>query len=146
MRLVLTAREYEVANRWMEQRQTDERMQEYDPVLVHGDLFYANLLVDEKTSRLIGVLDFENASIGDPAQDFAVQYSLGQPFYAAVVEAYTEAGGHLDESLEYRMHQYRILRSIYGLLFFAETGDLIEFANSVYKLRHSNLLRDVANC
>ena len=49
------------------------------------------------------------------------------------------------ESLEYCMHQYRILRGIYGLLFFAETGDLIEFADSVYKLRHSDLLRDVAN-
>ena len=144
LKLVLTAREYEVANQWMEQMQIDSQMQQYSPTLVHGDLFYANLLVDEVKSRITGVVDFENASIGDPAQDFATQYSLGQPFYDAVVDAYIKAGGHIDESLEYRMHQLRILRSIYGLLFFAETGDLIEFADSVYKLRHSDLLHDVA--
>ena len=144
LKLVLTARECEVAIQWMEQMQIDGRMQQYSPTLVHGDLFYANLLVDEVKSKVTGVVDFENASIGDPAQDFATQYSLGQPYYDAVVGAYIKAGGHIDESLEYRMHQLRILRSIYGLLFFAETGDLIEFADSVYKLRHSDLLHEVA--
>ena len=117
----------------------DERMQNYKSVLVHCDLFYANILLEETTSTVTGVVDFENATLGDPAQDFAVQYHLGQDFAEAVITAFQRAGGMFDDSFEYRLHQLRILREFSGLKFFIETNDVSEFAYSVWKLRNGPL-------
>jgi aminoglycoside phosphotransferase (APT) family kinase protein len=65
-----------------------DRDHPYQPSLVHGDLWYENVLFDAEQDRLVGVIDFENASIGDPALDLATQRYLGEPFAGAVFDAY----------------------------------------------------------
>jgi aminoglycoside phosphotransferase (APT) family kinase protein len=40
------------------------------PCLVHNDLGVGHILVDPTTTRPSGILDFEDATIGDPAVDF----------------------------------------------------------------------------
>ena len=140
LRMVLPEAEFERAQAWLQALRSDECMQEYRPGLVHGDLFYANILVDESGARLVGVIDFENASFGDPAQDLALQQSVGLEFFREVVQAYVEAGGHFDDSFNHRMQQLRLLREMYGTLYFAETNDVREFVNSIFKLRKSGLL------
>ncbi len=71
----------------------------YTPTLVHGDLWYGNLLVNATGTRLAGVLDWENVAIDDPAQDFATLMHSGEAFTQAVMDAYERAGGILDQCL-----------------------------------------------
>ncbi|HKN98224.1 MAG TPA: phosphotransferase [Pseudonocardiaceae bacterium] len=43
---------------------------DFQPVLVHGDLAPEHVLVDD-SGRVVGLIDFEDAAVGDPAIDFA---------------------------------------------------------------------------
>lgn len=43
----------------------------FAPTLRHGDFGTVNLLYDEDTQSIAGVIDFGNAGLGDPAVDFA---------------------------------------------------------------------------
>jgi len=88
LKLILATDEYEVVVRWWDELLIDQCMQDYESVLVHGDLFYANVLLEEATSTVTGVVDFENSTLGDPAQDLAVQYHLGRDFAESVITAY----------------------------------------------------------
>ena len=46
---------------------------------VHGDLWYENYILNEH-NEIIGIVDFENAGIGDPANDIVPLNYLGQDF------------------------------------------------------------------
>ncbi|HEX3647052.1 MAG TPA: phosphotransferase [Pseudonocardiaceae bacterium] len=43
---------------------------DFQPVLVHGDMATEHVLVDD-AGRVVGLIDFEDATVGDPAIDFA---------------------------------------------------------------------------
>jgi aminoglycoside 2''-phosphotransferase len=47
----------------------DERIFEYAPVLVHGDLGPYHILFDAQARRIGGIIDFGTAGMGDPATD-----------------------------------------------------------------------------
>jgi Ser/Thr protein kinase RdoA (MazF antagonist) len=61
-----------------------------DDVFLHGDLHGHNLLFDPDHTRLLGVLDLESASVGDPAFDFRYLPALSPrlDLFDQVVEAY----------------------------------------------------------
>lgn len=64
---------------------------EYRPVLRHGDFGPGNLILDKETWRINGVIDFGNASVGDPAVDVAwihFQSGVAPDFLASVYKAY----------------------------------------------------------
>ena len=71
----------------------------FQPVLVHNDLYPEHLLVDPQTEELTGVIDFGDATIGDPAADFvgvyedALQPVLTAPGVMALVAAYGPVTG-----------------------------------------------------
>ena len=44
----------------------------FEPALVHGDFDASNILCDPAQGKVIGVIDFEEACMGDPAWDFCV--------------------------------------------------------------------------
>jgi aminoglycoside 2''-phosphotransferase len=139
LQLVLSAQEYDVAHQWFEDFFYDERMQEYQPTLIHDEIYYANVLIDEKTSRITGVVGFGDAALGDPAQDIAVQYHLGQDFAETVMVAYRQLMGTLDTMFEHRVRQLWILREFDGLRFYIENGYVEDFAHSVWKMRNGPL-------
>ena len=139
----LSPDEYYEVRRWWNEFLADERIQAYEPVLVHGDPFYANILVDEATSKVTAVLDFEHATLGDPAQDLAVQHHMGREFADAVMAAYTQAGDGSASSLKHRVQQLWIFREFAGLMCFLQTGNESEAAESVSKLRNGPLFQDV---
>ena len=60
--------------------------------LTHGELYAAHVLVDTP-GRIVGVLDWTTARVGDPAADFTYQHMMGPAAFEATVEAYLEAGG-----------------------------------------------------
>jgi aminoglycoside phosphotransferase (APT) family kinase protein len=113
---LLTAAELMRLERWWEEFLADERMTAYAPVLVQGDMNHENLLVDETASKLLGVLDFEHATVGDPAHDFRHLHFLDTELLDAVLGAYRSLGGELDEGITYRFERYRQLSSFSGVL------------------------------
>ena len=83
-------------------------------VLVHGDMWFENILVD-KDFNVVGIIDFGNAAIGDKAIDFAVQNYVNHQFWDEVIRQYIRLGGDIGENLEKRMKYLLAIREIYGL-------------------------------
>jgi aminoglycoside phosphotransferase (APT) family kinase protein len=94
----------------------------YSPSLVHGDCWYENLLFDEERQCLVGVLDFENASIGDPAIDLATQRYLGERFAQQVTDAYY--AHHVPSDLHGRIDDLLGVRELLGLEHGLLTGEV----------------------
>jgi aminoglycoside 2''-phosphotransferase len=135
-----TPSEFELVHEWVEGRLRDEQMQDYGPCLIHGDLSCWNILVDESASAVSGIVDFEFACIGDPAEDLLTQHILGQEFFEQVLSAYRRVGGQVEPSFEHRVLYLRVLRLISSLVFHAESGDDGQLSKCVRKLCKSILL------
>jgi aminoglycoside phosphotransferase (APT) family kinase protein len=87
---------------WLFDWLTDRQVTPSRPVLVHGDFRPGNVLYER--DRIVGLLDWEMAHVGDPAEDLAWAYrKLWSPERFVPIEefvaAYTEAGG-VDISVE----------------------------------------------
>lgn len=62
---------------------------DFTPVLVHCDLGSEHILVDPDTGTPVGLLDFEDATVGDPAIDFVgLLITLGEPGVRDMIAAY----------------------------------------------------------
>jgi aminoglycoside phosphotransferase (APT) family kinase protein len=125
---------------WWDELLADPALSLQTPVLCHGDLWYENVLVDEACRTVSGVVDFEAANVGDPAQDFAALRHLGDRATGAVIEAYRVLGGRLDGTFAHRLQRYWELREFEGIRFAVVHADEDEFADSVRKLRGGALL------
>ena len=129
--------ELEFLKGWLDQLQQDDRMQEYEPTIVHGDLACWNVLVNDQSSAISGIVDFEAACIGDPADDLLTQCKFGEAFYKKVLAVYEDKGGQIGPSFEHRVRQLKMLRLLYSLIFHVEAGDDVEIAKAVRRLRRS---------
>lgn len=78
-------------------------------VLIHGDLHPGHTLVDE-SGALVGVLDWTDARIGDPGQEFVEAARKFEPeMLDGLIRAYERAGGpswpglraHVDEAIAF---------------------------------------------
>ena len=93
----------------------NEEYFQFQPVLVHADLWDDHVLYDSATKQL-GIIDFGDMSIGDPALDVS---ELILPYYQ----------GKADPTFLTRRHFYSGLPPLIGLLFGLEHEDkvLIEY-------------------
>ena len=67
---------------------TDELLKRNLPATyIHGDLYHNHLLWDEQ-ARKLGVIDFSDMELGDPAKDVSELYEYGKEFARAVYEQY----------------------------------------------------------
>jgi aminoglycoside phosphotransferase (APT) family kinase protein len=80
------------------------------PTWVHGDLHPGNLLIDG--GDLVGVLDFNDLTAGDPATDLSSLWLLFEPEHAEVA---LEAYGGADEALLARASGWVVLFSLLAL-------------------------------
>ncbi|MFH8344360.1 macrolide 2'-phosphotransferase [Streptomyces sp. NPDC018045] len=68
-------------------------------VLIHGDIHPGHTLVEDSPAtgpRLTGLLDWANATVGDPAADFMdMYYAGGTPVLDRLLAAYRSSGGHV---------------------------------------------------
>lgn len=78
----------------------------------HGDLYAYNTLWDKDTLR-IGVIDFSDILIGDPAKDFEVFIDYGS---ASLERAYDNYKGLKDDNFLKRVYIYYKIHTIYTLL------------------------------
>ncbi|MGQ1837371.1 phosphotransferase family protein [Kocuria turfanensis] len=72
-------------------------------VFIHNDVYSRHLLWDEAAGRL-GIIDFSDMCLGDPAVDFAELHEYGEAFVRAVYERYTgpKDPGFLDRAWTYQ--------------------------------------------
>lgn len=81
-----------VWRRWQDWIEDDGSWPERS-ALIHGDLHPAHLLVDGE-HRVVGVLDWTEAQVGDPATDLALLYAtLGRGALRGLLRRYADAGG-----------------------------------------------------
>lgn len=139
LRGALEAEEYRKVARWWEELLADASMQDFSPVVQHGDLWYGNLLVEGE--RVVGLLDFEEVGTGDPALDFVPQLYLGEWFLRRVQEAYQKEGGAAGgDAFEHRLRRLWGLREFGGLAYSIQHNDRAEFADSIEKIRKGPIL------
>lgn len=100
----LSPAEYGRVEAWGESFRADERLRRFTPAFRHGDLWYGNLLIDE--DRMTGVIDWEDAALGDPALDLANQLGADERFFQVALAAYRAAGGRWGADEEYRARRW----------------------------------------
>ena len=127
--------EFQRIERWWDSFLSDDRLTQFEPAVSHGDFWFANMLVDGAGSRLVAIVDWEHAAVGDPALDFSTLLHLGEDFTAGVIAAYRQAGGVFGEDDAYRMRRLWELRHFYGVLFSVRFNDEREMEDSIRKLR-----------
>jgi aminoglycoside 2''-phosphotransferase len=93
----------------------------WEPTLIHGDFGPSNILYDERTRELSGIIDWSSAGTGDPATDLAAligPVSYGEDFAGALVSSYPTLAAELP-----RAHFYLGTFALQDALFGLETGD-----------------------
>jgi aminoglycoside 2''-phosphotransferase len=81
----------------------DQSMADYVPALTHSDLWAEHILFDPEREVLTGVIDFESASVGDPAGDWAALWlDHGNEVIERLLACYQ---GLVNETLRHRMLQ-----------------------------------------
>ena len=88
----------------------------YPTVVTHSDFGTGNVLTDAAGSKLTGVIDFGDISLGDPTADFATFYRrFGKPFAEDMAEAYRLP---LGDDFWMRV-DYESRRKLFFVIFFA---------------------------
>lgn len=80
LRTVLSPTDHEHIVQWCAEYTAARKAARFSPYLVHGDLWYGNILVDPEHTRILGILDWEEMAFDDPAQDFATLRHSGDAF------------------------------------------------------------------
>lgn len=96
----------------------------FQPVLIHRDLGCEHILL-AKDRSLAGVIDWGDATLGDPAIDFAgICGELGEPFTRRLIARWRgpRAAGETDASLLARAVFYQRLAPLHAIRFGLLTG------------------------
>lgn len=89
-----------------------EHTPQFPTCLIHNDLGPVHVLLGQD-NRPVGMIDFEDAWLGDPATDLTPLVAcLGRPALPALV-----AGRDLGERIDERMHFYRWMGSIHAITY-----------------------------
>ncbi len=99
----------------------------------HGELYAAHVLL-ETPGRIVGVLDWTTAKVGDPATDFVYQHMMGPAAFEATVAAYVEAGGVEHPHLAERCAELAAAAPLVYGLFALRSGDPQHRANASAQL------------
>jgi aminoglycoside 2''-phosphotransferase len=92
----------------------------FQPALIHGDLAAEHILWDATTHRIAGIIDWEDACIGDPAMDFVGLLGCGAAFTECVLAGYT---GQVDDTFRQRMAFRGDIFPFFGILFGLDKAD-----------------------
>jgi aminoglycoside 2''-phosphotransferase len=93
----------------------DPRNRSIQPSLIHGDFGTSNILYDPVGGSVVGVIDFDLASVGDPAVDLAAASCYGLHRFAQVCPEVAVMANRIDF--------YRGTFALQEALFGLENGD-----------------------
>jgi aminoglycoside 2''-phosphotransferase len=115
--LILSQHDQDWTHDLFEEYLNDEANWQFKPVLIHGDFDSSNLLYHPCRGRIVGVIDFEEAAIGDPALDFcSLLAEFGHDFVEEVLRNYAAP---IDDTFRNRVifHSKRIVfhEILYGM-------------------------------
>jgi aminoglycoside 2''-phosphotransferase len=130
----ITEGEYRRLSAWWDDFNADDSLFEYEPAVIHTDVWQENILVDD-AGHLAGVLDFDHVAIGDPAQDIAYLRHLGDDFPDVVRRHYGEARPDLDPQFDHRVDRHWEFRELAGVDWALENDDEEELRDAIRKLR-----------
>jgi aminoglycoside phosphotransferase (APT) family kinase protein len=83
------------------------------PRLVHNDLWAEHVLIDSRSGGVVGIIDWGDTAIGDPAIDFAGLYTWhGESWLKRLLESYP---GALDSELISRAHYLATCLAIHNV-------------------------------
>lgn len=99
-----------IQSHYKDARQLLKTQQEQCPL--HGDLYSENIIWD-KTRARVGIIDFTDSLIGDPAKDFEVFFDYGPE---VAQDAYERYEGPKDDYFLRRAEMYHKTHGIYTLL------------------------------
>ena len=98
----------------------DASLAEFRPVLIHGDLGGWNILVDDETSTVTGIIDWGDAELGDPAYDFtALKAEYSDALYREIARSYEPQP---DDAFLSRVDVYARLYPLYSALWAGQIG------------------------
>ena len=87
----------------------------FTPTLVHRDLGTGHILIDEATARPVGIIDFEDAEVGDPAIDFVGFWiTLGPERTQQLLDTYQ---GDLEATFVERIKTYWWMGALHAVLY-----------------------------
>lgn len=87
-----------------------------DLKLVHGDFGASNILWNEKTMEISGIIDFGNCGIGDPAYDFAgICSSYGEDFFELCLGLYPN-GSTISERVKFYQSTFALQEALHGIV------------------------------
>jgi aminoglycoside 2''-phosphotransferase len=109
----------------------DDVLSNFDITLIHGDFGASNILWNQGTSEISGIIDFGGSGIGDPAYDFAgILSSYGEDFFNRCIELYPT--GH---EIAKRVHFYKSTFALQEALHGIEHDDRQAFENGIKDYR-----------
>jgi aminoglycoside phosphotransferase (APT) family kinase protein len=131
----LTADELRKMEEWWKEILSDDTVYDYKPTLCHGDTWYENILVDDSYTHVVGVIDFNNMMIGDPAVDLAPPLYLGKEFYDVILQQYTKVFED-DKTINQRIKRHQELREVSGLHYIINNNQIDEYDDAISKIRN----------
>lgn len=118
----------------------DDALWPESTAFTHGELYAAHVLIDTP-ARIVGVLDWTTAKVGDPAIDFTYQHMMGPAAFDATVAAYLEAGGREHPHLAARCAGLAAAAPLAYGLFALRSGDPQHRASAAAQLGPRDLRR-----
>ena len=110
----------------------DETMHNYKPTLIHGDLSENHILITEIG---VGIIDFGDLMVFDPAYDLIWAYICYKNFYNELYEKYNV---NKDSFFEHRIRDFHIIRPPYdGIIYADEIKDISMINEEIKKLSSS---------
>ena len=108
----------------------------FSQALIHGDLYWRHIFWEQNTKQL-GLIDFSDMSLGDPALDFAELFEYGPDFVQACYKAYAPTQAEspfLERALLYyqRVGVFLMINSIEDTkITFEDAYKIFQHANSI---------------
>lgn len=112
-------------------------------VLTNGDIYHPHLFVDADY-RLVGVDDWANAEITDPASDFSLYFAAaGREALEDLIARYGEAGGKTWPRMADQAEMYYWASPVRFAAYAMRTGDLAHLMNVKNMVhRYASMLED----
>lgn len=137
----LPANEYVAVDVWWDRYLHQIAATPFAPVLIHGDLWYENLILGKDLQQVVGVVDFEACQIHDPALDFSPLHYLGMDFVEAVLQHYLPHSAKREDLFRLRMRRHWERREFGGLHYSLRYNDEEELQESIEKIRRGPILQ-----